>query len=75
MSHCKLRTPWPIHFKIRTVIEIDSLTFWWNLDFSFYECWRWAYHALLAQLFIMIYDIVKHSIYSGLQEDFNFSST
>jgi hypothetical protein len=36
---------------------------WWNLDFSFksygkekslqilYECWRWAYHALLAQLF------------------------
>jgi hypothetical protein len=37
---------------------------WWNLDFSFksygkeslqilYECWRWAYHALLAQLFIL----------------------
>jgi hypothetical protein len=26
MSHCKLRTPWPIHFKHRTVIGIDSLT-------------------------------------------------
>ena len=26
MSHCKLRTPWPIHFKLRTVIGIDSLT-------------------------------------------------
>jgi hypothetical protein len=25
MSHCKLRTPWPIHFKLRTVIGIDSL--------------------------------------------------
>ena len=23
---CKLRTPWPIHFKLRTVIGIDSLT-------------------------------------------------
>ena len=35
MSYCKLRTPWPIHFKLCTVIGIDSLTFWWNLDFSF----------------------------------------
>jgi hypothetical protein len=26
MSRCKLRTPWPIHFKLRTVIVIDSLT-------------------------------------------------
>ena len=26
MSHCKLRTPWPIHFKLSTVIGIDSLT-------------------------------------------------
>jgi hypothetical protein len=26
MSHCKLRTPWPIHFKLRIVIGIDSLT-------------------------------------------------
>jgi hypothetical protein len=26
MSRCKLRTPWPIHFKLRTVIGIDSLT-------------------------------------------------
>jgi hypothetical protein len=26
MSHCKLRTPWPIHFKLRTVVGIDSLT-------------------------------------------------
>ena len=26
MSHCELRTPWPIHFKLRTVIGIDSLT-------------------------------------------------
>ena len=25
MSHCKLRTPWPIHFKLRIVIGIDSL--------------------------------------------------
>jgi hypothetical protein len=26
MSRCKLRTPWPIDFKLRTVIGIDSLT-------------------------------------------------
>jgi hypothetical protein len=26
MSRCKLRTSWPIHFKLRTVIGIDSLT-------------------------------------------------
>ena len=26
MLRCKLRTPWPIHFKLRTVIGIDSLT-------------------------------------------------
>jgi hypothetical protein len=26
MSRCKLRTPWPIHFKLHTVIGIDSLT-------------------------------------------------
>jgi hypothetical protein len=26
MSRCKLRTPWPIHFKLRTIIGIDSLT-------------------------------------------------
>ena len=26
MSLCKLRTPWPIHFKLCTVIGIDSLT-------------------------------------------------
>ena len=25
MSPCKLRTPWPIHFKLRIVIGIDSL--------------------------------------------------
>jgi hypothetical protein len=25
MSRCKLRTPWPIHFKLRAVIGIDSL--------------------------------------------------
>ena len=25
MSCCKLRTPWPIHFKLRIVIGIDSL--------------------------------------------------
>jgi hypothetical protein len=25
MSHCKLRTPWPIHFKLCIVIGIDSL--------------------------------------------------
>jgi hypothetical protein len=25
MSHCKLRTPWSIHFKLRIVIGIDSL--------------------------------------------------
>ena len=121
MSHCKLRTPWPIHFKLRTVIGIDSLTVcllfgeisifhsrvmvyssncrrffvchsvnWeslgqftsnfaqllelivlWSVYFLvkfrffiqelwerkslqiLYECWRWAYHALLAQLFIL----------------------
>ena len=26
MSCCKLRIPWPIHFKLHTVIGIDSLT-------------------------------------------------
>ena len=26
MSRCKLRTPWPIHFKLRIDIGIDSLT-------------------------------------------------
>jgi hypothetical protein len=121
MSRCKLRTPWPIHFKLCTVIGIDSLTVcilfgeisffysrvmglyssncrWffvchvvnWEphgqftsnfaqllelivlrsgyflVKFRFfiqelwerkslqilYECWRRAYHALLAQLFI-----------------------
>ena len=25
ISRCKLRTPWPIHFKLRIVIGIDSL--------------------------------------------------
>ena len=25
VSRCKLRTPWPIHFKLRIVIGIDSL--------------------------------------------------
>ena len=40
MSRCKLRTPSPIHFKLRIVIGIDSLYWflkscWWNLDFSF----------------------------------------
>jgi hypothetical protein len=122
MSRSKLRTPWPIHFKLRTVIGIDSLTVCilfgeisffhsrvmglyssncrrfvvcravnWELlgqftsnfahllelivlrsvyflvKFRFfiqelwerkslqvlYECWRRAYHALLAQLFII----------------------
>ena len=121
MLRCKLRTPWPIHFKLRTVIGIDSLTVcilfgeisifhsrvmglyssncrrffvcralnWkplgqftsnvaqllelivlrsvcflvkfrffiqelWERKFLqiLYECWRRAYHALLAQLFI-----------------------
>jgi hypothetical protein len=123
MSRCKLRTPWPIHFKLRTVIGINSFTVcilfgeisifhsrvmglyssncrWffvcrahtvnWEplgqftsnfaqllelivlqsvyflVKFRFfiqelwerkslqilYECWRRAYHALLAQLFI-----------------------
>jgi hypothetical protein len=27
MLRCKLRTPWPINFKLRTVIGIDSLMF------------------------------------------------
>jgi hypothetical protein len=131
MSHSNLRTPWPIHFKLRTVIGIDSLTVcilfgeisishsrvmglylsncrWffvccavnWELlgqftskfaqllelivlrsvyflvKFRFfiqelwerkslqilYECWRRAYHALLAQLFI-IHNCLK-DIYS-----------
>jgi hypothetical protein len=26
MSRCKLRTPWPIHFKFHRVIEIDGFT-------------------------------------------------
>jgi hypothetical protein len=38
------------------LIVLWSVYFWWNLDFSWerkslqilYECWRWAYHALLA---------------------------
>ena len=25
MSRCKLKIPWPIHFKLRIVIGIDSL--------------------------------------------------
>jgi hypothetical protein len=121
MSRCKLRTPWPIHFKLRIVIGIDSLmvcilfgeisifhsrvmglyssncrrffvcrsvnweplgqftsnfahllelivlrSIYILVKFRFfiqelwerkslqilYECWRRAYHALLAQLFI-----------------------
>ena len=39
MSHCKLRTTWPIHFKLRTVIGIDSL--YWFLKkcwFQLYKC-------------------------------------
>ena len=124
MSRCKLRTPWPIHFKLRTVIGIDSLTVcirlgeisifhsrvmglyssncrrffvchavnweplgqftsnfaqllelivlrsvYFLVKFRFfiqelwerkslqilYECWRRVYHALLAQLFILIW--------------------
>jgi hypothetical protein len=39
MPRCKLRTPWPIHFKLRIVIGIDScmvcILFWWNFNFSF----------------------------------------
>jgi hypothetical protein len=122
MSRCKLRTPWPIHFKLRIVIGIDSLmvcilfgeisifhsrvmglyssnckwffvcravnweplgqftsnfaqllelivlrSVYFLVKFRFfirelwerksiqilYECWRRAYHALLAQLFIV----------------------
>ena len=59
----ELRTPWPIHFKLRTVIGIDSLTvcilffiqeLWERKSLQIlYECWRRAYHALLAQLFII----------------------
>jgi hypothetical protein len=26
MSRCELRTPWSIHFKLRTIIGIDSFT-------------------------------------------------
>ena len=125
MLHCKLRTPWPIHFKLRIVIGIDSLTVcilfgeisiffhskvmglyssncrrffvcrtvnWeplgqFTLNFTqllelivlrsvyflvkfrffieelwerkslqiLYECWRRAYHVLLAQLFIVLW--------------------
>ena len=37
MSRRKLRTPWPIHFKLRIVIGIDSfmvcILFWWNFNF------------------------------------------
>jgi hypothetical protein len=124
MSRCKLRTPWPIHFKFRIVIGFDSLmvcipfgeisifhsrvmglyssncrwffvhvcravnweplgqfilnfalllvllvlrSVYFLVKFRFfiqelwermslqilYECWRRAYHALLAQLFIL----------------------
>jgi hypothetical protein len=122
MSCCKLRTPWPIHFKLRIVTGIDSLTvcilfdeisifhsrvmglyssncrrifvcravnweplgqftssfaqllelivlrslyvlvkfrffiqeLWERMSLQIlYECWRRAYRALLAQLFIM----------------------
>ena len=121
MLRCKWRTPWPIHFKLRTVIGIDSLkvcvlygeisnfhsrvmglyssnsrrffvcrivnweplcqftsnfaqlleliilrSVYFLVKFRFfiqelwerkslrilYECWRRAYHVLLAQLFI-----------------------
>ena len=124
VCRCKLRTPWPIHFKLRIVIGIDSLmvcilfgeisifhsrvmglysskcrrffvcravnweplgqftsnfaqlmelivlrSVYFLVNFRFfipelwerkslqilYECWRRAYHALLAQLFIVIY--------------------
>ena len=46
---------------------------WWNLDFSWerkslqilYECWRRAYHALLAQLFI-VHEIILSTIRTGV---------
>jgi hypothetical protein len=62
----ELRTPWPIHFKLRIVIGIDSLMVCILcgeiLIFHsrvmgkkiLYQCWRRAYHALLAQLFIYV---------------------
>jgi hypothetical protein len=34
MSRCKLRTPWPIHFKLRIVIGIDSLMVCIKLEIS-----------------------------------------
>jgi hypothetical protein len=53
---------------------LDSLMaciLWWNLNFSFksygkerlyiqilYECWRWAYHALVVKLFIVYYNTI-----------------
>jgi hypothetical protein len=40
MSHCKLRTPRPIHFKLRIVIGIDSLM----VCILFGESWTLVYH-------------------------------
>ena len=38
MSHSNLKNPWPIHFKLRTDIGIDSLTVCILFNFSFQSC-------------------------------------
>ena len=58
MSRSNLRTPWPIHFKLRIVIGIDSLmvyTFWWNFNFSFQ-----SYGTLFIKLYRRFF--VCHSV-------------
>jgi hypothetical protein len=40
MSHCKLRTPSPIHFKLRIVIGIDSL--YWFLKKCCFQLYKYC---------------------------------
>jgi hypothetical protein len=42
MSHCKLRTPSPIHFKLRTVIGIDSL-YWFLKKMCRITMFKWFF--------------------------------
>ena len=48
MSRCKLRTPWPIHFKLHTVIGIDSLTVYFLVKFQFFipELWDFIHQIV-----------------------------
>ena len=52
MSRCKLRTPWPIHFKLRIVIGIivlQSVYFLVKFRFFIPELWDLNYYSVLFQ--------------------------